>query len=319
MDGNLVAAQMNGGMRPPNAHPGQPFNGQLNQQMMRQQQQQQAGQGGAPMNWQAGLNGQPMPPQGPQPQVQGATQQRSMPPPSAPAAANNSANSRNATSSPQTATAAPPTPQQASKANPKKKDTKSAKSKVGCRTLIRSKLFKTKEEQLTLAEAATQKKANATINAAATPAAEPAADPEPPTPATPITPVAPQAFNSKGQNAAASQMVPNGQQAAQPPPPPAPVAPQPQPDLAQPFNLDPSGGMVSLPSSFPTFECDVCVSAKYLAQDFDAMTFANPLVSDNVLTDFDFDSFLHENAGDDGATFDFNNSTYLEGDGIGAE
>lgn len=34
------------------------------------------------------------------------------------------------------------------------------------------------------------------------------------------------------------------------------------------------------------------------------MDFANPLTSDNVLQDFDFDSFLHED-GDPGA-FDFN-------------
>lgn len=34
------------------------------------------------------------------------------------------------------------------------------------------------------------------------------------------------------------------------------------------------------------------------------MDFANPLTSGDVLNDFDFDSFLHDNDGD-GGTFDF--------------
>lgn len=139
MDANM-AAQMNGNMRPPSSHPGQPFNGQMNpQQMMRGQQPPggPGGPGGAPMNWPNGMNGQQqMPPQGQQPQVQqqgGPPQQRSMPPPSAPAGGNNNGNSRNATSSPQTA--APPTPQAAAKPAPKKKDTKNAKSKVSVHIL----------------------------------------------------------------------------------------------------------------------------------------------------------------------------------------
>ncbi|KAJ9162053.1 Transcriptional regulator of filamentous growth FLO8 [Coniochaeta hoffmannii] len=276
MDANMAAAaaaaQMNGNMRPPNSHPGQPFNGQMNPQMMRQQQQ--AGQGGAPMNWQAGMNGQQMPPQGAQPQGQAGGPQRSMPPPSAPVAAGNAGNSRNATSSPQTSTAAPPTPSQANKAAPKKKDTKNAKSK-----------------------AAAQKKANANANTAATPAAEPAPEPEAPTPATPITPVAPQPFNNKGQNAAPAQIVPNGQ-AAPPAPAPAPVAaPLQMPDPSQSFSMDPNAGM-----------------------DFGDMSFAaNPLNTNDVLNDFDFDSFLHDGAGDDGTSFDFNANTYMENDGIGAD
>jgi len=246
MDANMAAAaaaaQMNGNMRPPNSHPGQPFNGQMNPQMMRQQQQ--AGQGGAPMNWQAGMNGQQMPPQGAQPQGQAGGPQRSMPPPSAPVAAGNAGNSRNATSSPQTSTAAPPTPSQANKAAPKKKDTKNAKSKVCSRTPYTD--ISDEGELLTLAEAAAQKKANANANTAATPAAEPAPEPEAPTPATPITPVAPQPFNNKGQNAAPAQIVPNGQ-AAPPAPAPAPVAaPLQMPDPSQSFSMDPNAGMVSL-------------------------------------------------------------------------
>ncbi len=129
IDGNMVAAQMNGGMRPPSSHPAQPFNGQMNPQMM-------ARQPGGPqqMQW-PGPNGNgmapqgPQGPQGPQAQVQVTPQQRAMPPPSAPAPPANG-NGRTNTSSPQTTTAAPPTPQQSTKAAPKKKDTKGAKSKV---------------------------------------------------------------------------------------------------------------------------------------------------------------------------------------------
>jgi hypothetical protein len=130
-NGMMNAVQMNG-MRPPGAHPGQPFNPQLNQQQMmaRQQQAAGAGQGGPQMQWQGGPNGQMPGATGPQGQVQGTPQQRAaMPPPSAPAGGANNANARN-TASPQATTAAPPTPQQANKANPKKKDTKAAKSKV---------------------------------------------------------------------------------------------------------------------------------------------------------------------------------------------
>lgn len=125
-DGNMGVsqAQMNG-MRPPNSHPGgQPFNGQMNPQMMGRQ-------GGQNPQWQQGPNGQ-MVPQGMQQnqQVQGTPQQqhRSMPPPSAPAAAGNNAN--RTTASPQQSAAAPPTPNQTNKAAPKKKESKAAKSKV---------------------------------------------------------------------------------------------------------------------------------------------------------------------------------------------
>lgn len=127
-DGNMAAAQaqMNG-MRPPSSHPGQPFNGPMNAQMMAAR-----GQGvpGNPQQWQQGMNGQMVPQQGMPQQgqpVQGTPQQRSMPPPSAPAAGN--ANNRT-TASPQQAAAAPPTPSQSNKAAPKKKDSKSAKDKV---------------------------------------------------------------------------------------------------------------------------------------------------------------------------------------------
>ncbi|KAK8116640.1 Som1 protein [Apiospora kogelbergensis] len=137
---------------------------------------------------------------------------------------------------------------------------------------------------------AAAKKAN---NAAgATPAAEQSQEPEPPTPATPITPVNPGNFAKNGPNAGAGQPAPNAQASA---PAPAPVAPPVHADPSQGFGMDNQGAM-----------------------DF-GMEFANPLTSDNVLQDFDFDSFLHDGDGGDGG-FDFNPSTFMEGAGeIGAE
>lgn len=132
MEGNMGGQQPINGMRPPSSHPNQPFNGQMNPQMMaqRQQQMQQQGQPGNPQQWQQGPNGQMMPQQMQQqsPQIQGTPQQRSMPPPSAPAATAN-ANNRT-TASPQQPAAQPPTPSQTNKAAPKKKETKAAKEKV---------------------------------------------------------------------------------------------------------------------------------------------------------------------------------------------
>ncbi|SPQ26387.1 02e01e7b-0d29-4d77-9ef7-e80e921d13d0 [Thermothielavioides terrestris] len=220
-----MATQMNGAMRPP-----PPYNGQMNPQQMlaAQRQAQQAGAQGAPMQWpQGGPNGQ-MAGQPPQPQMQGgpAQNQRSMPPPSAPAtAAANAANARNPTASPQVSNAAPPTPSQGNKPAPKKKETKSAKAK-----------------------AAAQKKSNPNLNqAGATPAAEaPEANQEAPTPATPITPANPAGFG-KNQGVNAGQVVPNGQPAAGAPMPQAAPAvaapPPPHTDSNQATNFLDTGGM----------------------------------------------------------------------------
>ncbi|KAI1340151.1 hypothetical protein F5Y15DRAFT_415042 [Xylariaceae sp. FL0016] len=255
MEQNMVAAQMNGGMRPPSSHPNPPFNGQMHPQMMARQQQ--GPQGNPQMQW-AGPNGNAMAqgPQGPQGPIQGTPQQRAMPPPSAPAASGaavNNANGRN-TSSPQTSNAAPPTPQQSNKAAPKKKDTKSAKTK-----------------------AAAQKKAQPT---GATPAAEPTQE-ETPTPATPITPSNPSNMIKPGQNVGPAANVP----ASAPPPAPAPVAaPQPDPNMNS-FDMN-QGGM-----------------------DFSSMDFANPLTTNDVLQDFDFDSFLHDDGANTGE-FDFNPASF---------
>ncbi|EHK23997.1 uncharacterized protein TRIVIDRAFT_123722, partial [Trichoderma virens Gv29-8] len=264
--GNMAQAQMNG-MRPPSSHPGQPFNGPMNAQMMAARQQQNA-QGNP--QWQPGMNGQ-MVPQGMQQgqQVQTTPQQRSMPPPSAPAAAAANTNNRT-TASPQQASAAPPTPSQANKAAPKKKDTKNAKDK----------------------RAAAQKKTNQNLNNAAATAAENGAEADAAAPATPITPVVGGAFKGaqaggpvpNATAAAATTGVPAPAAAASAPVPPqaAPV-PQPTHDLTQNNAL---GGMDNF--NIPDF----------------GMELANPLHSDNVLNDFDFDSFLNDNdAGNE--PFDF--------------
>ena len=245
---NMVnTGQINGGMRPPGPHPGQPFNGQMNPQ----QQQQMMGRGqqapgGPNLQWQAGPNPQ-IPPGGAQPGVQGTPQPRSMPPPSAPAAAAaaNNANSRNTTSSPQVSTAAPPTPQQSNKAAPKKKDSK-AKAKVrytsshpppGCALLTNGK---------TLNQAATQKKSNSNLNSGATPAADAAPEQEP-TPATPITPVNPASFG-KGQNAGA--VVVNGQATAPAAPAAAAVVPPHADSAPNGFTMDSATGLVRHSAAF---------------------------------------------------------------------
>ena len=138
MNGAMVGnGQMNGGMRPPSSHPNQQFNSPVNPQMMagRGQQPAAGNQGNQQIQWQ-GPNNQMMQQGGPQgQQVQGTPQQRnSMPPPSGPAAAASNANNRNQTSSPQQntqqGTPQPPTPSQATKPAPKKKETKNAKAKV---------------------------------------------------------------------------------------------------------------------------------------------------------------------------------------------
>jgi hypothetical protein len=166
--------------------------------------------------------------------------------------------------------------------------------------------------------AATAKKSNPNLNAGAAAATEASQDAEPPTPATPITPVAQASFNKAGQAGAAAQSVSNGQTAAAPAPAPtAPVAPQPHATATQDntFGVD-SNGLVSfcLVSSVDGHASD------HNQVDFGPMDFANPMVTDNVLQDFDFDSFLHDNEGDNGA-FDFSGGfSAMEGAGeIGAD
>ncbi|KAF7874295.1 hypothetical protein EAF04_002967 [Stromatinia cepivora] len=244
MNGNM----MQNGMRPPSSHPGFNPQGMSQQQIMMARQQ--AG------NWQNGPNGgAPMvanPSQGP-PQAMGTPQQRNMPPPAAPA--NAGVNGRTQPSSPQGSTAAPPTPQQSNKANPKKKnETKETKTKR-----------------------ATKKGSAANLNAGATPSADPTQEAATPTPATPITPVHTKSFNN-GPN-------PNGAV---------------QPVNGQPMATAPNAGVSSSQpdplNSFPMND-----------QPFDMLEFQNPMGGNtDVLTDFDFDSFLNDSTGgaDDNYNFD---------------
>ncbi|KAF4995363.1 hypothetical protein FGRMN_5147 [Fusarium graminum] len=284
MEGNMGGQPpMNGGMRPPSSHPGQPFNGQMTPQMMAARQQQgQPGQGpqGNPQQWQQGPNGQMIPQQMQQqsPQIQGTPQQRSMPPPQAPPAGPNGAN--RTTASPQQAAAAPPTPSQTNKAAPKKKESKAAKDK----------------------RAAANKKANQNHNnAGATPSNDNNDSQDTPAPATPIQNANAANFNKNGQAGNAGQNAQpstgpaaNATVAATTAPPPAPPAPQHDPN--QMMGMDNSFG--------PLF-------------DGGGMELANPLNSGDVLNDFDFDSFLHDQDGDNSA-FNFTEA-FPMGDEIGAD
>ncbi|ESZ93778.1 hypothetical protein SBOR_5834 [Sclerotinia borealis F-4128] len=181
MDGNM----MPNGMRPPSSHPGGFTSQGMSQQQLMMARQQAGG-------WQNAPNGgAPMvanPSQGP-PQAMGTPQQRNMPPPAAPVNAN--ANGRTQPSSPQGSIAAPPTPQQSNKANPKKKnETKETKTKR-----------------------ATKKGSAANLNAGATPSADPTQEAVTPTTATAITPVQTKGFNNGSNPNGAAQTV-NGQSMA---------------------------------------------------------------------------------------------------------
>ncbi|KAF4970009.1 hypothetical protein FZEAL_10128 [Fusarium zealandicum] len=287
MEGDMSGQPpMNGNMRPPSSHPGQPFNGQMTPQMMaaaRQQQQQQQQQGqpgqgpqGTPQQWQPGPNGQMVPQQMQQasPQIQGTPQQRSMPPPQPPGAAN--ANSRT-TASPQQAAAAPPTPNQPNKAAPKKKESKAAKDK----------------------RAAAQKKSNQNLNnTGATPSGD-NNDQETPTPATPVNANAAN-FNKNGQAG-------NGGQNGQPTtgPAPAPAASAAPPPAPAPQGHDPQ--QMAMDNNFNNIFGDAS----------GGLALADPNVTGDVLNDFDFDSFLHDNDGEN-AVFNFTDA-FSMGDEIGAE
>ncbi|KAL3432469.1 hypothetical protein BDV09DRAFT_205883 [Aspergillus tetrazonus] len=186
------------GMRPPSSNPA--FSGpQMGQPV-------QAGTANRMPNggWQQQPGGQPVvPQQSPiiQPPTTGTPQSvNSMPPPQPPTA--NAG--RQPPPSPQTGNAAPPTPQPASKAAPKKKETKDRAKRPNKKT----------------AAAAAAAAAN---NTTATPSSE-AEQPPTPTPATPITPQHHQSFNKSGGNATAGAppqptSAPAQQTLVQPPPP----------------------------------------------------------------------------------------------------
>ncbi|KAI0973894.1 hypothetical protein F4678DRAFT_486497 [Xylaria arbuscula] len=140
-------------------------------------------------------------------------------------------------------------------------------------------------------KAAAQKKAPA---AGATPAPEANQDQEPPTPATPITPSNPATNFKAGQNAGAVPPTANVPASA-PQPAPAPV-PAPQVESMNFTGMETNNNMFT---NIPEF---------------------SELGSADVLQDFDFDSFLHDNDADPTA-FDFNPASFgMEAGGeIGAE
>lgn len=51
--------------------------------------------------------------------------------------------------------------------------------------------------------------------------------------------------------------------------------------------------------------------------DFQELTFADPLATNDVLNDFDFDSFLHDGDNDNGG-FDFGGGAFMDSGEIGA-
>ncbi|KAL8390181.1 hypothetical protein RB595_009332 [Gaeumannomyces hyphopodioides] len=296
MNGNMVAVQMNGMARPPSSHPGQaPFNAmnpaqqqmmvaarqQLAAQQQAQQQAQQAqqqqqpqqqpgGPGGPPMQWQGGPNGNPMP-GGPQ----GGPQQ-------------GGPQGQHVHGTPQQRAAMPPPPTAAANSNANQRN-QTASPQVSTAAPPTPQQGNKPGPKKKDSKAKDKKKSNANLNAAAgsTPAADAPTDAEPPTPATPITPMATQSFGNKGQNpgptaAPVAQPLPNGQ-------PPA-GAPATAPPVAPPQHADPNQfGMADV--------------------DFGSgMDFANPITSADVLTDFDFDTFLHDNSEENG--FDFSSTTF---------
>lgn len=78
------------------------------------------------------------------------------------------------------------------------------------------------------------------------------------------------------------------------------------------MSMDNFGSMVRVPLAGPS---EASLTAPQV--DFGSMELANPLQSGDVLNDFDFDSFLHE---DNNEPFDFNVAfPGMEGGEIGAE
>ncbi|TVY62892.1 Transcriptional activator somA [Lachnellula suecica] len=177
----------------------------------------------------------------------------------------------------------PPSPQQGTAAPPTPSQTNKANPK--------KKKGETKGEQ---AKRTAAKKGSAPNNAGATPSADAPTDNPTPTPQTPITPVHASSFQKNQQNGTV-QPATNGQAAAAPVNTGVPVQ---QPDM----NFDMTNNM----SGFDTFQ--------------PLGDFTQPgNGSMDVLQDFDFDSFLHQD-GDGVDNFNFDASGFLDDGGqISAE
>ncbi|KAI9825646.1 MAG: hypothetical protein M1832_000990 [Thelocarpon impressellum] len=284
---NLAGGAPNGAMmRPPSSHP-PGFNGQVTPQHIEYMQRQQAAARMPGQNWQQPQPGQaPMaqqpqqppqqqpPPGQPQPpQQMGTPQQRTaMPPPQAPPAANsnsgngagnngNGGSGRTQPSSPQQP-AAPPTPQPANKANPQKK----------------------KSEK----KAPRKKASTANINAGATPSADGDNPPPTPTPPTPITPQHPSSFTQKGPGApgqAPGQAAPTSMPAQGG----APMG-QGQQSAEHPFGALMDGTNVGGRERVGWTMLTASQQQPEMSLDF-------ALDGENVLEQFDFDSFLNTEDG----------------------
>lgn len=95
--------------------------------------------------------------------------------------------------------------------------------------------------------------------------------------------------------------MPNGQGPAPVPQQAAPMVPAADPNQGQGFNMDMQVSALKEGLLLPT--APSCLLTLDVPQEF-GLDFANPLATNDVLNDFDFDSFLHDNEGDAGG-FDF--------------
>lgn len=85
----------------------------------------------------------------------------------------------------------------------------------------------------------------------------------------------------------------------------------PPPDPNQNFNMDNIVSTGQLQAQMIS-----SLTHQPLQGDFGNLDFANPLATTDVLNDFDFDSFLHDNEGGDGG-FDFSSTgAFMDTDGI---
>lgn len=79
------------------------------------------------------------------------------------------------------------------------------------------------------------------------------------------------------------------------------MVPPADPNQNQPFNMDMPVSILEGGLTSPY--CYRLLLTSDVSQEF-GLDFANPLATNDVLNDFDFDSFLHDNEGDAGG-FDF--------------
>jgi hypothetical protein len=157
-----------------------------------------------------------------------------------------------------------------------------------------------------LQRAAKQKSNQNLNNAGATPAGETNGETEA-TPATPITPVNP-GFNKNGQTGVGPQATGTTATAVPiPTPTTGPVGAPQVPESNSNGIMDGFTGMVSHEIVSHSSDSPLLLCTETMPQvDFATMELANPLSTSDVLNDFDFDSFLHDNEGEN-QPFDFNN------------